>query len=198
MASGSTFRPAKTGQHATQQARLQAYRPIVKLLHWLIAFLVLGQFVVALLMPKIGRATVPEPLINLHFSLGVLILVLMAIRALLRVLNPVLLDMPERPVWERWVAIATHRAFYFILLVGPFLGWASASAHKLPVNVFGLFVLPNIAAPKAAWALAAGDIHSLFMWILLALIGLHIAGALYHCLFLHDHILQRMLPVRGK
>lgn len=198
MASGFKLRPNQTQQDATQQARLQGYSPVTKLMHWLIALLVLGQFVVAFLMPEIGRATVSGPLINLHFSLGVVILVLMAIRAFLRVRNPVPLDMPDRPVWERWIAIATHRLFYFILLVGPFLGWASASAHNLPVNVFGLFVLPSIAAPKAGWALVAGDVHSLFMWTLLALIGLHVAGALYHYFFLNDHILQRMLAARGK
>lgn len=198
MASDFQPRLGRTGQSATQQAHPQGYRSATKLIHWLIALLVLGQFIVAFLMPEIGRATVPGPLINLHFSLGVVIFILMAIRALLRVLNPVPLDMPDRPVWERWIAIAVHRIFYFILLVGPFLGWASASAHKLSVNVFGLFVLPNIAAPKAGWALAAGDAHSLFMWTLLALIGLHVAGALYHYFFLHDHILQRMLPEQEK
>lgn len=69
-----------------------------------------------------------------------------------------------------------HRAFYFILLVGPFLGWASASAHRLAVSLFGINPLPAIAAPKARWALAAGDVHIYMMWTLAVLIALHAAA----------------------
>jgi cytochrome b561 len=104
--------------------------------------------------------------------------------------------MPDSPEWERWAAHATHVIFYFILLVGPFLGWASASAHKLPVSVFGIIALPDIAAPKARWALTAGDLHTWMMWTLLALIALHAAAALYHYFIRRDGVLQRMLPAR--
>ncbi len=179
-----------------QGASIQGYRPAAKWLHWLIVLLVLTQFVIAILMPDIGPHTVTGTLINLHFSFGVLILVVMAIRFVYRQLYPVQLDMPNSPAWERMAAHSTQLAFYFILLVGPFLGWASASAHKLHVNVFGVVSLPDIAAPRAPWALTAGDIHAYMMWVLLALIALHTAAALYHRLFLHDGVLQRMLPTR--
>lgn len=174
------------------------YSAVAKSLHWLIALLVLTQFVIAFLMPDIGPHTVPGTLINLHLSFGVLILVLMALRFIYRLLHAVPLDMPASPPWERWIAHATHLIFYFILLVGPFLGWASASAHKLPVSVFGMLPLPAIAAPRASWALSAGDIHAYMMWVLLALIALHAAAALYHRFLLHDGVLQRMLPARSK
>lgn len=183
---------AKSGDPASQ-----GYRPVAKCLHWLIAVLVLAQFVVAFLMPGIGRNTVPGTLINLHFSLGVLILVMMAIRFVYRQRYPVSLDVPGLHAWERWTAYATHLAFYFILLVGPFLGWASASAHKLPVSVFGIVPLPDIAAPKAGWALTAGDIHAYMMWVLLALIALHVVAALHHHFLRHDTVLRRMLPARA-
>ena len=173
---------------------VQGYSPVAKWLHWLVVLLVLTQFLTAILMPEIGPDTVPATLISLHFSFGVLILVVMAIRFIYRRLYPVPLDMPGSPAWERRAARATHLAFYFVLLVGPFLGWASASAHKLAVNVFGIISLPAIAAPKARWALTAGDIHASMMWVLLALIALHAAAAFYHYLFVHDGVLQRMLP----
>lgn len=181
--------------HNTQQVA-SGYSATAKTLHWLIVLLILAQFVVAFLMPGIGRDTVLEPIITRHFSLGVLILVIMAIRLVLRLRHPVPLDTPGLTDWERWSAYATHSLFYLILLIGPFLGWASASAHSLQVNVFGLIPLPNIAAPKAHWALTAGDIHALMMWVLLALIALHVAAALYHHFFRRDNVLKRMLPSR--
>jgi cytochrome b561 len=190
-------RDFQTTESTQSPSAVQGYSSAAKLLHWLIVLLVLTQFVIAILMPSIGRNTVPGTLINLHFSFGVLILIVMAIRFLFRLLYPVPLDMPGSPLWERWTARATHLAFYFILLVGPFLGWASASAHKLPVDVFGLFLLPDIAPAKARWALTAGDIHTYMMWTLLALIALHVTAALYHHFLRHDGVLRRMLPVRG-
>ncbi len=176
----------------------RGYSATAKALHWLIMLIVLAQFVVALLMPHIGRNTELVPLIVRHFSLGIVILVLMAIRLVLRLRHPVALDKSELADWERWSAYTTHGLFYFILLIGPFLGWASASAHSLQVSVFGVIPLPSIAAPKASWALTAGDVHSFMMWVLLALIGLHVAAALYHHFFRHDNVLRRMLPTTSR
>ncbi|HEV8501108.1 MAG TPA: cytochrome b [Casimicrobiaceae bacterium] len=178
------------------RAAAPEYDATAKTLHWLMALLVLAQFVVAWLMPGIGRNTPPSALINLHFSLGVTILALIAVRFAYRISHPVPLAMPGSPPWEPQLARASHIAFYVLLLVGPPLGWASASAHGLSVTVFGIFTLPDIAAPKARWALTAGDVHAYAMWCLLALIGLHVAAALWHRLVRHDGVLQRMLPRR--
>ena len=175
---------------------MHAYNSAAKWLHWLILLLVLTQFVIAILMPDIGPHTVPGTLINLHFSFGVLILIVMAIRFGNRLLHPAPLDTSDSPAWERWLAVGMHRLFYFILLVGPFLGWASASAHRLPVDVFGIVTLPDIAAPRAHWALTAGDIHIYMMWTLAVLIGLHALAALYHHFVRNDGVLRRMLPAR--
>jgi hypothetical protein len=35
-----------------------------------------------------------------------------------------------------------------------------ASAHNLPVSLFGVIALRDLAAPKAGWAMTAGDIHT--------------------------------------
>ena len=145
----ASFRPS--GDGAVSAEIVEGYGPTAKSLHWLIVALVAVQFVVSWLMPDIGRNTPPSALINLHFSLGVLILVVMAVRLVHRLYQPVPLLASESPRWERWAAELLHRLFYLLLLVGPFLGWASASAHNLPVTVFGLFTLPDIAAPKARW-----------------------------------------------
>ncbi|MBU1359400.1 MAG: cytochrome b [Gammaproteobacteria bacterium] len=171
-----------------------SYRPTAKWLHWLVVLLVATQFSISFLMPDIGRNTVPGTLINLHLSFGIVILAVMAVRLVYRLGHPVPLDAADAPKWERALARATHWIFYAILLVGPFLGWASASSHRLPVVVFGMIPLPALAAPGARWANQAGDVHAFGMWVLLALVGLHAAAALYHHLVRHDDTLRRMLP----
>lgn len=176
----------------------QGYSSTAKVMHWLIMVLVLAQFVIAVLMPDIGPRTVPGTLVNLHLSMGVLILLLTLVRLLNRELDPVPLDAGDSPAWEGLAARAVHLAFYFVLVVAPFLGWASASAHRLSVTLFGIATLPALAEPGARWALKAGDLHALMMWILLGLIALHAAVALYHYFVRGDAVLQRMLPARRR
>ncbi len=193
-------RPAATSAviSVASIAAIAGYDATAKLLHWLVVVLVFTQFIISFLMPEIGPGVVPGTLINLHLSFGVLIFAVILFRLMHRLRHPVPLDMPDSPAWERWVAVATHRLFYFLLLVAPFLGWASASAHNLPLRVFGLGPLPYLVAPKARIGLVAGDVHAVMMWTLLALIGVHALAALYHHLVRRDTVLQRMLPGRGR
>ena len=174
------------------------YSAVAKTLHWLMVLLVLAQFVVAFLMPEIGPRKAPNPLVKLHLALGVLILIVIVPRAVNRAVDPVPLDERASPPWERLAARTTHLAFYVLLLGGPLLGWASASAHRLPVSFFGLVTLPALAAPRARWAFKAGDVHAVLMWFLLGLIALHAAVALYHHFVRKDELLRRMWPARGR
>jgi cytochrome b561 len=169
------------------------YTPGAKVLHWLIAALVLAQFVVAWLMPHISRNTRVEGLVALHFSLGMVILAVMLARSAHRLRFPVPLEMPGSPSWERRTAHWGHLAMYVLLLLGPVLGWAAASARSLPIVMFGAR-LPDLAAPRARWGLLAGDVHMWLMWTLLALVTLHVLAGLYHYFARRDGVLQRMLP----
>jgi cytochrome b561 len=174
------------------------YSPVAKGLHWIIVLLLTVQFTTAFLLPHIGRNTPPSDVISLHFSIGVLILLVMATRFIHRLTHPVALEAHDAPPWERIVARTTHRVIYLILLAGPLLGWASASAHSLQVSLFGIVPLPALAAPGAGWGHTAGDIHGTAMWVLLWLVGFHVAAALYHHLVRQDGTLLRMLPSRGR
>jgi cytochrome b561 len=174
-----------------------AYSATAKALHWLAALLVLSQLVTAALMPYIGPKTQAGTVINLHLSLGVVTVVLTAMRLVNRLLDPVPLDSHDARAWELLAAQATHRTLYLLLLAGPFLGWASASAHRFPVTLFGLVTLPPLAAPRAPWALVAGDVHTLAMWMLLGLVAMHASVALYHHFVRHDAVLRRMWPAAG-
>jgi cytochrome b561 len=170
------------------------YDGIAKSLHWLAVALLGCQFVTAALLPDIKVDTAPDLVINLHFSFGFVILVVMALRIVRRLTHPVPVSPLDAPAWERFLARATHLTFYVVLLIGPFLGWASASAHSVPIRLFGLVAMPDIAPRKAHWAALAGDIHGYAMWTLLGLIAIHASAALYHHFVRHDQVLRRMLP----
>ncbi len=162
--------------------------------HWTVVVLLACQFTTALLLPHIRMDTPLDTTINLHFNFGLTILVVMAVRLMHRWRHPVRVAPDDPSSLSRSLALAVHRLFYVILLIGPFLGWAAASAHSVPVRLLGLIALPALALRKAPWGLLAGDIHGWTMWTLLALIGLHAGAAIYHHFVLHDSVLRRMLP----
>src|ERR1700694_1867500 len=92
-----------------QELEPPGYDRRAKALHWGIAVLLAAQYVLAWLMPHIGRDTPPARVINLHFSFGILILALMAVRLVYRRMRPVPLSTVDSPAWERAVAVLTHR-----------------------------------------------------------------------------------------
>jgi cytochrome b561 len=174
------------------------YDAFARTLHWLVFALVTAQFVVALAMPDIGRGTVPGVLINLHLSLGITILAAITIRWAWRLGHPVPLATDDLPAWERIVARGLHVTLYALLAVNPLLGWANASARDWNVTVFGIVALPRLVARQDRYGRLAGDLHVYLAWTLLALIGLHVAAALYHHLVRRDQVLQRMLGDRPR
>ncbi len=169
------------------------YSGTTKALHWLIVALLIVQFVLAWTMPEIRRNTKPETLINLHLSFGALLLGLAAVRLGLRLIYG-----KPRPAagllpWEERSSQIVHWLLYLLLVVSPILGWINASWRGFPVTVFGLFELPKLVATRATGFGWTGDVHGLLSnYLLLALVGLHTAAALYHYFIRRDGVLQRM------
>ena len=170
------------------------YTGIAKLLHWLILVLLVAQFVIAWTMPDIGRGSVPTGLIGWHLSVGVAILAVMIVRLAWRLTHPA----PPAPA-DLAPALATlsrvtHYLLYSVLIVLPILGWANASARGWAVKLFGVVPLPALMAKGSALGHSLGDVHATLATVLLAIVALHVAGALYHAVVLKDRTVQRMLP----
>jgi cytochrome b561 len=177
-----------------KSANATGYTGTAKALHWTILVLLIVQFIVAWTMPEVKRDTKPETLINLHLSVGVLILVVAVIRLAWRATHaePPLHD--GLPPWQVQSARVMHWLLYGLLVVLPILGWINASWRGFPVIMFGL-ELPKLVATRAPGFRWTGDVHGLLAtYLLLTLVGLHVAAALYHYFIRRDGVLQRMLP----
>ena len=94
----------------------------------------------------------------------------------------------------RLLSRATHWLFYAVLIVLPLLGWAAASAYGVTPYLLGLIPLPALVAQSKPLAETIGSVHGTLALALLALIALHVAGALYHALVKQDGVARRMLP----
>ena len=172
-----------------------------KLLHWLVALLVLGQLAVGLSMVwLVTDLGAKFQLYQLHKSFGVLVLSLVLVRLVWRRLNATVPVLPEglRP-WERRAAVLTHRGFYVLLILLPITGWlvASASPLGIPTVVFGLFTLPNPIGANAALESVMSVVHGSLAVLLVATLALHVGAALKHHFVLRDDVLTRMLPGGG-
>lgn len=172
----------------------QGYDPVAKTFHWLIVALLIAQYSTELILPYILPKTAEDPLNAWHFSMGSTILVLMLLRLAWRLTHTPPPPPADLPPSLRLLSRTTHWAFYAILIVLPLLGWTAASAYGAKVYLIGLIPLPALVSPDKALAERIGGVHATLALALLAVIALHVAGALYHALVKRDGVMQRMLP----
>jgi cytochrome b561 len=172
-------------------------------LHWLIALLILGNFVGGLLLHDLLNSPVPAErqlgftVVQLHKSFGLTVLALSLLRlgARLAYGAPPLPD--HMTPTERLLAKLTHWGFYAIMILVPLSGWLMVSASPLgfPTLWFGLFEWPHLPVETSkALSEQAGDAHEIMAFIGAGLFVLHVAGALKHHFLDRDDVLARMLP----
>lgn len=162
-------------------------------LHWLIALgitalLALGLYMVGL--PK--GLPVKATLINLHKSLGltIFLLVLIRIGVRLRHHKPAL---PPMRAWQRAAARATQGLLYVAMVLMPVSGYLGSSFNRYGTRFWGI-PLPQWGWDDAALRALCFGVHRACAYALIALIVLHIAGALKHQFVDRDGLLTRMLP----
>lgn len=170
---------------------ISRYDPFARLLHWLIVILLLVQYAVAWTMPGIHRGTKPVGLITWHLEIGTAIIAVMIVRIVWRLVRreP---DAVEASPPMRVVSRLTHGLLYLLLIVQPVMGWINASSRGWHIMLFGTIPLPALSTTGSALGHEMGDLHQVLAWGLLGLIGLHLAGALYHHFILRDGVLRRM------
>jgi cytochrome b561 len=168
-------------------------------LHWAIAGLIAFQFAAAWTMTSKGTDQFTAfQLYQIHKTVGLLVLLLSVLRLAWRLFR----RPPELPRgmahWEIAAARISHVAFYIFMVAVPVLGWlmVSASPVGLPTLIYGTSaVVPHAPLPhEAELADFLKSAHRLLAYSMLALLVLHIAGALKHHFVAHDDVLRRMLP----
>ena len=155
----------------------EGYTRVQIRLHWAVVLLVAAQFVlrdgiVASFKTKVATGVVNfTGLTVAHFAIGLLIFLLAVWRILLRRSLGAPLPPEGDPDWQKLLVRLTHAGIYGCLRAMPitgFIAWAG------PVPLFG-------------------GIHGALRLLLLALVLLHIAGALYGQFVQRTGILRRMM-----
>jgi cytochrome b561 len=178
--------------------RAQRYTLTVITLHWTIALAVVGLAVLGWWMQVIPKEPVGPraDAYNLHKSIGLTALLLMAVRLAWRASHrpP---ELPPLPVWQAWAAHAVHAALYLFMFLDAMSGYLGSAVSGFPVRFFG-WTLPAWAAANVNLKEACSVVHLVTSWALVTAIGLHVMATFYHQWVLHDGLLGRMWPWGGR
>lgn len=164
-------------------------------LHWLtvLCLVLVAGFI--LTRDEVDGRTARMWLLEGHRHFGLFVLLLFFIRVAFRLRAGKLPQAQGPGRLMRCLATSTHLALYALLLVQPLLGWSLSNAEGKPVHFFGM-TLPALVGADEDLADSLHAWHQNTAWLLLALISLHVAGALFHHFILRDGVLRMMLPKR--
>lgn len=160
-----------------------AYGSVNKLLHAVIALLVIGMLAGGFFLDDIIDPQVKGWLINGHKCIGLLILTLMVLRLVWRSMNKLPMLPATVPKWQQLAARMAHRLFYVLLIFMPLTGWvmSTAAGHAPHLGTWQL-PLPGIH-PSEAVSNTFFNYHSTLAWVIIAVIVLHLGAAIQHKLW---------------
>lgn len=162
------------------------------LLHWLTAGLVFFLFASGLYMTSLdyydpGYHYWP----TWHKQLGVVLAAIFVLRLLLKLIQSKPKPLMTHEKWEVTLAKLTHVLIYLMLATILLTGYLIATSKGEVVNFFGWFEVPALWAieKNADWV---GQVHLYVAIGLIALVVLHVLGAIKHSVIDRDKTLGRM------
>lgn len=156
----------------------KSYSLMQKALHWIVAAMIIAQVVLHEGMVDAWRAFertgdvsgLSGPVVLFHVWGGLAVLAFAIWRLTLRRTHGVPPVPADEPAALRFIAMATHVVLYGLMILLPISG---AAAYFGGIE-------------------AAGEVHELMKPLLIVLVGLHVAGALYQHFWLKTDVLKRM------
>lgn len=182
------------------------YGTIAKWLHWTTAILFLAAYGSYYYRHWFTEEKTPEnwTVLQLHFSIGVTIAVVVALRVIWRSMNRAP-DLEPGSKLEHMAAHAGHYALYAVMILMPVTGYLGTGANT---DYFWLFEIPKFEDTALFTTLVSNGMGLTFKefeapldfihkevlgeWLAWLLIVGHVFAALYHQFFKKDRTLNKM------
>jgi cytochrome b561 len=175
-------------------AQHQPFPLLSRILHWTMAAMVLAQLFIGIGM--VSSVSEYHTLIAIHKPLGILVLILVAIRLVNRLLNPPPPLPGGIPGWQRFAAHGSHVLLYALMFAVPLVGWAMLSAASYPIVLYGPLQLPPIAPQSPALFAVLRQTHTVLALLLFVTFLAHLGAALIHALIFRDDVFPSMTSFR--
>lgn len=164
-------------------------------LHWIVALGMIALITVGFYMSN----TETYSLYPIHKSLGVLILIFVLIRAIVRIKKGWPESVSNSPNWQRIASRFTHWFLLLGTIVMPISGMMSSIMSGRGLSIFDWKVIaPNLGEDgkreviNKQLASLGGEVHEVLGLALAIVIGLHVLAALKHHFIDRDRTLTRM------
>jgi cytochrome b561 len=159
------------------------YPLTIRILHWSMAVIILGMIAAgwSMVSPDGQTPSKFDFLYPWHKSFGMLILLLVLVRLATRLRGAI----PALPgglaPWEARAAKIGHVALYALMIIVPCMGYSMSSSFTQSDGVFFFGVnLPELLPKNDARFAVFQALHRYLAYTLLALVVVHVAGALKH------------------
>jgi cytochrome b561 len=176
----------------------QRYSAPSRLLHWVMAILILATIPAGLVMVQSGLDRgLQNTLFIFHKNVGVLLLILIAIRLSWRLIRPAPPLPATVPGWQARIAGASHLALYALMVVVPLAGYVRVRAGGFPIESLDALGIPSLVPRSDALADLAKTIHYGAGLAIAAVLCAHIGAALFHGIVKRDGVFSRIWPPVG-
>jgi cytochrome b561 len=167
------------------------YGLVTRLTHWVMAVAILAMFALGLWMVTLTYYSPYYTVApDIHRSVGMLLLIALALRLVWRLVNPKP-DEDELSPFERTASRIVHWGFYPLLFALMVSGYLISTADGRPIEVFDWFSVPSLVRQKGLEE-TAGEVHEILSYVTVAVVVLHAAASLKHHFIDHSSILKRM------
>jgi len=172
-----------------------AYGWISILIHWLMALSIIGMFALGMYMVDLTYLdSWYKQAPHLHISMGAVLFVLLLMRLIWRMSNPVPNIYGNH--MEKTIGLMVHRLHYVFMFFLMLSGYLIVTADGRGIEVFSWFEVPAVFPAEKGREAWVGDIHRYLAWAFMGFISLHASAALKHHFIDKDRTLLRMLGIK--
>lgn len=168
------------------------YHPLSRILHWLVAVVVIGMFALGYWMVGLNYysewyRTAP----HWHKSVGILLALVTVFRLVWKHLKGA--PEVEGKPYEVVAAKAVHLLMYLLLFALFISGYLISTSDGRGIEVFTWFTVPSLGELFANQSDIAGAVHYYLAYTLIGLAALHALAALKHHFVDKDNTLRKMI-----
>jgi len=181
---------------SNEVTRPQQYTGTAKVLHWLIALLIIGLFTLGQYMSDLSMSPRKLQLYSWHKWFGVTVFLLVLIRLGWRLTHQPPALPAQMPKLQRTASHIGHTALYVLMLAIPLSGWLMSSAKGYQTVWFGVLPLPDLLSKDKQLGDLLAELHGALNGLMMLIVVVHALAALKHHFIDRDDVLKRMLPSR--